>query len=105
VAAAGTLQQCYLLVTTRTSAVLSVVFAEKDWAAEVSSVLFIIMVILLAIVELVSRLIGISMTNALTGAVHNLYQGTLSIGRGEFSHRIPVKGRDQLADLETPLTR
>jgi sigma-B regulation protein RsbU (phosphoserine phosphatase) len=92
-------QQAYLYITTRTSAVLSVVFAEKAIAAEVSMVGFITVIVLLAIVELVSAIIGMSMTNAITGAVHNLYEGTLRIGRGDFSHRIPVKGRDQLADL------
>jgi phosphoserine phosphatase RsbU/P len=95
----GKVQQCFLYVTTRTSAVLSVIFAEKAWAADATLVLFVIIVILLAIVELVSAIIGISMTNAITGAVHSLYEGTLSISRGDFSHRIPVKGRDQLADL------
>jgi phosphoserine phosphatase RsbU/P len=92
-------EQSALYVQTRTSAVLSVVFAEKATTAEVTMVIFVSLIILLAIVELVSAVIGISMTGAITGAVHNLYEGTLSIGRGDFSHRIPVKGRDQLADL------
>jgi sigma-B regulation protein RsbU (phosphoserine phosphatase) len=34
-----------------------------------------------------------------TGAVHELYEGTLSIAKGNFSGRIPVKGNDQLAEL------
>ena len=40
------------------------------------------------------------MTRTITGAVHNLYEGTSRIGEGDFVHRIKVpKGRDQLADL------
>jgi sigma-B regulation protein RsbU (phosphoserine phosphatase) len=39
------------------------------------------------------------MTRTITGAVHNLYEGTTKIGAGAFAHRIPVKGTDQLADL------
>jgi sigma-B regulation protein RsbU (phosphoserine phosphatase) len=39
------------------------------------------------------------MTRTITVAVHNLYEGTQRIGRGDFSHRIPVKGKDQLTSL------
>ena len=92
-------EQSYLSVTTRPSAVLAVVFAEKATAAEFSMVGFVTLIVLLAIVELISAVIGISMTGTITGAVHNLYEGTLRIGHGDFSHRIPVKGCDQLADL------
>jgi sigma-B regulation protein RsbU (phosphoserine phosphatase) len=100
----GKKTQSLLTVNTRASAVLSVVFADKAdmelfSISQTSMIGFIGIAILLAIVELVSAVIGISMTGAITGAVHNLYEGTLKIGHGDFSHRIPVKGSDQLADL------
>jgi sigma-B regulation protein RsbU (phosphoserine phosphatase) len=49
--------------------------------------------------ELVSLVIGVSLTRTVTGAVHGLYEGTLRIQKGDFSWRIPVKGSDQLAEL------
>jgi sigma-B regulation protein RsbU (phosphoserine phosphatase) len=45
--------------------------------------------------------IGISMSRSITRAVHSLYEGTQRVMRGDFSHLIQVKGRDQLADLST----
>jgi sigma-B regulation protein RsbU (phosphoserine phosphatase) len=100
----GKAEQTLLSVNTRTSALLSVVFANQGdmsqlSASQFSLVFFVGLAILLAIVELISAAIGFSMTGTITGAVHNLYEGTLRIGRGDFSHRIPVKGKDQLADL------
>jgi sigma-B regulation protein RsbU (phosphoserine phosphatase) len=46
-------------------------------------------------------MIGISMSRSITGAVHSLYQGTERVVRGDFSHLIQVKGRDQIAELST----
>jgi sigma-B regulation protein RsbU (phosphoserine phosphatase) len=41
----------------------------------------------------------------MTGAVHRLYQGTQRAIEGDFSHRIQVKGRDQLAELSHSFNR
>jgi sigma-B regulation protein RsbU (phosphoserine phosphatase) len=95
----NSLEGAKLSVSTRPSAVLAVVFADRLEAAQFATVLFIAVSVLLAIVELLSVVISASMTRTITGAVENLYQGTLHIGRGDFSHRIAVKGRDQLAAL------
>jgi sigma-B regulation protein RsbU (phosphoserine phosphatase) len=88
-----------LTVTTRPSAVLSAVFGDRVDSAQDALQIFILFAFLLAIVQIVSIVIGVSMIRAITGAVANLYNGTLSIGRGDFTLRIPVKGRDQLASL------
>lgn len=88
-----------LSVTTRTSAVLATVFGDRVDFAQGILVAFLAIVGLLALVELISVVIGISMTRTITGAVHNLYEGTLRIGAGDFSTHVPVKGTDQLADL------
>ena len=39
------------------------------------------------------------MTRAVTGTVHKLYQATEFIKRGDFSHRVRVRSRDQLGEL------
>lgn len=51
------------------------------------------------IIEFFSLMAGIRLTRTITGAVHDLYEGTVHINRGEFDHRIPVRTRDQLAAL------
>lgn len=55
--------------------------------------------ILFAIIELIALIIGTRMTRTVTRAVAQLHEATRHIDRGDFSHRIPVKSSDQLADL------
>jgi sigma-B regulation protein RsbU (phosphoserine phosphatase) len=52
-----------------------------------------------AIIELIALIIGTRMTRTVTAAVAQLHNATLHVDRGDFSHRIPVKSSDQLADL------
>jgi sigma-B regulation protein RsbU (phosphoserine phosphatase) len=42
---------------------------------------------------------GVRLSRSITGAVHELYQGTLHVQKADFSYRIPVRGNDQLAEL------
>jgi sigma-B regulation protein RsbU (phosphoserine phosphatase) len=60
---------------------------------------FLVTVTLFLIVELVSLVIGVSISRTITSAVHELYVGTRRVKEGDFSHRIPVRGNDQLAEL------
>ena len=52
-----------------------------------------------AIIELIALIIGMRMTRTVTAAVAQLHDATKHVDRGDFSHRIPVKSSDQLADL------
>jgi len=88
-----------MLGVTRLSAVLEVIFPSKVESSQILLYAFYLIVGLLGVAELVSFFIGVSMTRTITGAVHNLYEGTTRIGEGDLVHRIPVKGNDQLADL------
>lgn len=88
-----------VLVDTRLSAVLAVVFPSRIESSQLFLYAFFVIVGLLGMAEVVSLFIGVSMTRTITGAVHNLYEGTMKIGEGSFEHRIPVSGSDQLADL------
>jgi phosphoserine phosphatase RsbU/P len=88
-----------LYVTTRPSAVLGAIFSNGVDSAELAVILFSVVAALLLAVELVSLVIGVSLSRSVTGAVHGLYEGTLQIAKGDFAWRIPVKGSDQLADL------
>jgi phosphoserine phosphatase RsbU/P len=53
-----------------------------------------------AIVVLVALLIGIRLMRTITYSVANLYKATQHINRGDFTHRIQVKEKDQLAALQ-----
>ena len=86
------MRSTFVVVTTRPSAVLGIVFASGIDFAQNILIFFAVIAALFAFVELISVLIGVFMTRTITGAVHNLYEGTLRVAAGDFSSRIPVKG-------------
>jgi sigma-B regulation protein RsbU (phosphoserine phosphatase) len=93
-------------IRTRPSAVLGTLFAQKvDIAENIIPLLFLIGVGGFLLAEITSVVIGISITRTITGAVHNLYEGTERVMEGDFSHRIDVKGHDQLAALGSSFNR
>jgi sigma-B regulation protein RsbU (phosphoserine phosphatase) len=88
-----------LLVDTRLSAVLGIVFGQKmDWS-QIALTILLAVSILFLIIEILSLLFGIQLSRTITGAVHELYLGTQHVKEGDFAYRVPVKGSDQLADL------
>jgi sigma-B regulation protein RsbU (phosphoserine phosphatase) len=58
-----------------------------------------IVVVFFLTLELISLVIGILLTKSITNAVYNLDRGTAFVKRGDFSHRIVVKSKDQLGAL------
>jgi phosphoserine phosphatase RsbU/P len=88
-----------MIGNTRLSAVLGIIFPGKIESSELYLYAFYLLIGLLGVAELISLFIGVSMTRTITGAVHNLYEGTMKVSEGDFAHRMPVKGRDQLAEL------
>jgi len=91
-----------LVVRTRPSAVLRAI--ALDWGADLM-LLAIGLAFLFLIVQLGSIIVGISITRTITGAVHDLYEGTEKVREGDFSHRIAVRGSDQLAELSLEFNR
>jgi sigma-B regulation protein RsbU (phosphoserine phosphatase) len=91
-------ERLLLVVDTRLSAVLGLVFQQGDWA-EKTLTAFIAVAALLFVVEIISLIAGIRLSRTITGAVHELYEGTQHVNVADFSYRIPVKGNDQLAEL------
>jgi sigma-B regulation protein RsbU (phosphoserine phosphatase) len=89
-----------LLVDTRVLTVLSAVFQKLDWTEKLLG-WFVVVTILFLLVETVSLVTGVQLSRSITGAVHELYEGTQHVKEGDFSYRVPVKGNDQLAELTT----
>ncbi len=87
-----------LIVRTRPSIVFGTVFGQLNWAEGLLAI-FVVVAAVLLLVWVVSLIMGISLTRTITGAIHNLYEGTERIKAGDFSHRIAVQGHDQLAEL------
>jgi phosphoserine phosphatase RsbU/P len=87
-----------LFARTRLSALYGYLSPPGD-SGNLMLVLLAAAAIAISIAELVSLIIGISITRTMTAAVDNLYQGTLHVMEGNFAYRIPVKGSEQIADL------
>jgi phosphoserine phosphatase RsbU/P len=95
-----------IVIRSRISSVLSAVFNRTtDPTQEAFQAAIVVVSIIFLIVEIIAMMIGLSMTRTITGAVHRLYEGTQKVMEGNFSHRIEVKGKDQLADLSQSFNR
>ena len=86
-------------VRTRPSVLYSHLFAALGDIARGVEYILLGILIFFAVIELIALIIGTRMTRTVTGAVAQLYDATKNIDRGDFSHRIPVKSSDQLAQL------
>lgn len=69
----------------------------------VNAVLYVLAAagIFFGIIELIAMIIGVRLTRTITASVYKLYRATQHINQGDFSHRIQVTSKDQLASLET----
>jgi sigma-B regulation protein RsbU (phosphoserine phosphatase) len=86
-------------VRTRPSVLYAHLFAALGDIARGVEYLLLAIVVFFAVIELIALIIGARMTRTVTGAVAQLYDATRNVDRGDFSHRIPVKSADQLAQL------
>jgi len=55
--------------------------------------------ILFLVIQLVAFGMGLGLARSITGAVHELYEGTERVRRGDFSGEIAVRSRDQMGQL------
>jgi sigma-B regulation protein RsbU (phosphoserine phosphatase) len=86
-------------VQTRPSVLYSRLFAALGDFAKGVEYILLATALVLAVIELLALLIGAQLTRTITGAVAQLYEATQHIDKADFSHRIPVKSSDQLAQL------
>jgi phosphoserine phosphatase RsbU/P len=55
--------------------------------------------IFFGLIEIVALYIGIRLSRSMTASVGELYRATVHVNRGDLSHRIQLRGRDQMAAL------
>lgn len=96
----GTYQDGILVMRTRVSAVWRAISPQTTEIGQPSAVTVLILIgVAFIAAQLAALYVGVSLTRTITGAVHDLYEGTARVTRGDFAHRIPIQGRDQLAEL------
>ncbi len=86
-------------VNTRPSVLYGHLFAALGDIARGVEYILLAILVFFAVIELIALIIGMRMTRTVTGAVAQLDDATKHVDRGDFSHRIPVKSADQLAQL------
>lgn len=90
----------YIAIFTRPSALLRTIVSERtSFASDWVTVTFYGVAILFLIALVIAVVVGISITQNVTDAVNALYEGTQRVTAGDFSHRIPQMGPDQLGAL------
>ena len=87
------------VVRTRPSVLYGHLFAALGETVETVEFVLLFVAVFFGIIELIALIIGTRMTRTVTAAVAQLHDATRHVDRGDFSHRIPVKSSDQLAEL------
>ena len=54
---------------------------------------------LFAVIQTTAIVMGVGLARSITGSVHALFEGTERVRRGDFTHRISIRARDQLGEL------
>lgn len=96
-------ERALLGVHSRLSAVLRMLLTQQD-DSRLSALLYLWLAVFL-VIQVISVYIGVSVTRSITGAFNSLYAGTERVMQGDFSHRIQVRGDDQISELSRSFNR
>jgi sigma-B regulation protein RsbU (phosphoserine phosphatase) len=55
--------------------------------------------VLFLVIEFAAFIMGLALARSITGSIHALFVGTERVRQGDFAHRIPLRGHDQLGEL------
>jgi len=89
-----------IVVGSRPSMLYSVLFGTLGTKAGIFIQVLAGIGVFLGLIELVALYVGVRLTRSMTKSVAELYAATEHVNQGDFSHRIQVRTRDQLATLE-----
>jgi sigma-B regulation protein RsbU (phosphoserine phosphatase) len=88
-----------LTTFTHPSAILSTVFSTLGGAVGILVFFMVAIAVVFLIVETAAIITSVQLARTLTRTVHELHTGTKKVESGDFTHRIPVRSKDQLSDL------
>ena len=83
----------------RPSAANRTLFSSVGALGPLLSLVLIVAAAVFLILEMFALVTGVVLTRTITRAVGDLYEATLHVRRGDFSHRVRVHNRDQLGAL------
>jgi phosphoserine phosphatase RsbU/P len=97
----GRSQKAAMGVVTRPSMLYTILFATlDDEATKILRYGLLGIAIFFGLIELAALYIGTRLSRSMTLSVAELYSATEHINHGDFTHRIQVRSRDQMAALE-----
>ena len=96
----GISQKCAVVVATRPSMLYTILFAKLGDATKILRNVLLGIAIFFGLIELVALYIGVRLSRSMTLSVAELYSATEHVNRGDLTHRIQVRSRDQMAGLE-----
>jgi len=89
-----------VVVGSRPSMLYNVLFGTLGTKAGIFMQVLAGIGVFLGLIELIALYIGMRLTRSMTQSVAELYTATQHVNQGDFSHRIKITSRDQLATLE-----
>ena len=96
----GESQLAGISIVTRPSMLLSTLLAAWGDHARVLWYFVLTIALLFGLMEMAALYIGVRISRSITLAVAELYDATLHVNRGDLTHRIQIRKRDQMAALE-----
>jgi sigma-B regulation protein RsbU (phosphoserine phosphatase) len=81
---------------------ISIVSVSRDPGQNFAQILLLLLAVvgaLFLVIQAVAFGMGFALARSITGSVHALFVGTERVRRGDFSHRIAIRSRDQLGEL------
>ena len=90
-----------IVVRSRPSMLYNVLFSTLGTKAPIFAQVLLAIGIVFGIIELIALYIGVKLTRSMTKSVAELYSATQHVNKGDFSHRIQIRTRDQMAALES----
>ncbi len=87
-------------VDTRPSRIYATLFSTLGENAGAILDILTVIAVLLGVIELIALFFGMRLTRSMTRSVGELYTATQYVNRGELSHQIRIRTRDQMAALE-----
>ncbi len=89
-----------IVVATRPSTLYNVLFGNLNTKAGIFIQVLLGIAVFFGLIELIALYIGVRLTRSVTTSVAELYTATQQVNRGDLSHRIQIRTRDQMAALE-----
>jgi phosphoserine phosphatase RsbU/P len=95
----------YAKVSSRPSLLYQRLFITSLKIAAVVQNVLIGIALFFGVIELFAFFMAVGLNRTITRSIKDLYQATVAIDKGDFSHRIEVKRKDQLAALGSSFNR